>query len=228
MKNFLLLFCFALFFAFVASAQTNQTSSCPKIDVSGGELVEPGKPLTFTLNIENYDLSKLSFNWTVSTGDILEGQETPTIKISTKKWEDINTKATIKINGLPENCANVASLTASLIIDWSSILVDEYEKIPFEEEKNRLSKIELEFFNKTDGKIYFVVNLTRKQTITEIKNRVLKIKNYLIETLKIPKDRIVFVFTDSSYQSYQTKIYIVPASALPPEVKNKIDIDIKQ
>lgn len=120
----------------------------------------------------------------------------------------------------------VSAQTGQNSPDYRTIQIDEYEKIPFGKEKNRLAKIDLEFLNKSFGKIYFVINLTGKQTIAEIKNRVRKIKNYLVETLKIPKDRIIYVFTDSSYQIYQTKIYIVPASDLPPEIKDEIVIDI--
>jgi len=82
MKFFPLFLCFVLFLAFTVSGQTNQTSSCPTVDVSGSRIVNSGEPMTFTVNVENYDTGKLSFNWTTSNGDIIEGQGTQSIKVS--------------------------------------------------------------------------------------------------------------------------------------------------
>ncbi len=227
MKKFSLLFCFVIFFALAVSAQTNQDAACSTVEVRGGGVPRPNETSYFTADVDKKGKElKIEYIWTVRGAKIIKGQGTNTIEV--KVLEDGYLTATVEVKGFPEECPNSASEAAVIRIEFTTVQVDEYEKIPFDEEKNRLSKIDLEFLNNSYGKIYFVINLTGKQTLTEIKNRVRKIKGYLVESLKIPKDKIIFVFTDSSYQSYQTKIYIVPASDLPPEVKDEIDLDIKQ
>jgi hypothetical protein len=216
---------FILAFVFTVSAQEKQISDCPTVDVRGGGVPRRNETSYFTADVDKKGKKlKIEYIWTVRGGKIIEGQGMETIAVKVSGENALS--ATVEIKGFPEGCSNSATETAAIIIEFRrAVLVDEYEKIPFDEEKTRLSKIDSEFLNKTDGKIYFVINLTGKQTITEIKKRVLKIKNYLTETLKIPKDRIVFIFTDTSYQSYQTKIYIVPASAQPPKVKDEIALE---
>lgn len=228
MKKFPLLLFFVLLFAFAASAQTNQTSVCPTIDVSGGGVVQPGEPLTFKLNIENYDLSKLSFNWIVSTGKILEGQGTLSIKVL-RKNDDENTTATVEIEGLPEGCQRTDSETGSVTIDYRSILVEEYGKLSFAKERAKLDIIaarlsENVYFSKY-ATVYFIFYLTNKQKPSEIKARQANIEKYLSETHKIPKNRITFVLSDSD--AYLTKVWLVPPGTEAPQslIFIKISLD---
>jgi hypothetical protein len=218
MKKFSLLLFFAFFFAVAASAQTNQTSDCPTVDVSGGGIIQPGESMTFTVNVEKFDLTKLSFKWTVSGGEILEGQGTLSIKVL-KKNDVENTTATVEIEGLPEGCQSTESETGSVIIDYRSILVEEYGKIIFAKERTKLDIIaarlsENVYFSKY-ATVYFIVYLTNKQKPAEIKARQANIEKYLIETHKIPKNRINFVLSDSD--AYLTKVWLVPPSADAPQ-----------
>ena len=103
MKIFPLLLFFALIFALTASAQTNQSSktdfSCPAVDVTGSEnAVQPGELQTFTVKVEKFDLTKLSFKWITSSGEIIEGQGTETIKVS-EEGNGENVTVTVEIEG---------------------------------------------------------------------------------------------------------------------------------
>jgi hypothetical protein len=226
MKNFILSTALVLAFCLAASAQTNQTSPCPTIFIEGGGSIQPGENLTFKVKVENYQAKNLAYNWTVSAGKILRGQGTPTVSVSTEKWEDVNTTATAEIKGLPEGCENEVSLTASLIIDWVTTLLDEYGKFSLAEEKARLDKIDTEFLLKTYAQLYFVIYLTNKQELEEIKSRVLGIESYLSETRKIPKDNILFVFSEGD--AYRTEIFLVPPGAKPPDIENRIELDLQR
>jgi len=214
MKNFPLLFCFVLFFAFAVSAQTNQSLSCPKIDVSGGGITNPGEPTTFTANVEGYDLSKLSFKWTISTGEILQGQDTPTITVLQKE-DNENLTATVEIKGLPEGCPATASETGAVCRCVKAILFDEYGKIFFSNEKAKLDNVAAQLLEDKNSSVYFIIYLTNKQKPAGIKTRQANIQKYLMETHKIPKDRITFILSD--WKIYWTKIFIVLFGADAPQ-----------
>lgn len=108
-------------------AQIDRTLPCPSFEVLGQtDTPIPGDTITFTANVINYDTSNLIYNWSVSAGEILQGQGTATVSVSTKKGENINTIATVYIKGLPEHCCRAESTTVSLSIDWKTILADEF------------------------------------------------------------------------------------------------------
>src|SRR4051794_32096220 len=99
-----------LFAAITVSAQVNP--QCPVISVDGpAGIVEYGEPIPFTATVKPPE-SKLTFKWTVTPGAIVEGQGTPTIKVSVGP-DDGHVTATVEIGGLPQECANVASETVS-------------------------------------------------------------------------------------------------------------------
>jgi hypothetical protein len=111
MKISLLLLSF-LFAGLSISAQVNP--QCPTISVEG--LPRPpkaGELIPFTVMIKPTE-SKLAYTWSVSTGTIVKGQGTPTIKVRIRSDESLPT-ATVDIGGLPEECPRSAS--ESLIYD---------------------------------------------------------------------------------------------------------------
>lgn len=108
MKNFPLLFCLVLFLASGVSAQTEKSTNCPKIELTVSDgYAEPGKIFTFTAKVENYDLAKLSFRWTTSSGEILESQTSSSIKVKVNEKGETPV-AVIEIKGLPEVCPATA------------------------------------------------------------------------------------------------------------------------
>jgi len=218
MKKFPLLLFFVFFPAFAASAQINQTLSCPKIEVSGEVDFKPKAPMIFTASIsKEAEKYEIKYKWAVANGEILEGQGTTRIKV---KFEpNTNVTATLEVIGLPDSCASVDSETGSVAIDYRSILVEEYGKIIFAKERAKLDTVaarlsEDEYFSKY-ATVHFIFYLTNKQKPAEIKARQANIEKYLIEIHKIPKNRITFVLSDSDV--YLTRIWLVPPSADAPQ-----------
>lgn len=108
----LLLITFLSIGAFSIAAQAPKPENCPLIEVFGpSTLSSPGDTIGFRASIKYYANSeKLSYKWTVSLGEIIEGKDTFSIKV--KKPENGGGKlvtATVEIIGLPAGCENTAS-----------------------------------------------------------------------------------------------------------------------
>ena len=217
MKIFPLLFCLVSFFAGFASAQTNPNPNCPNLNVSSGGIVKPGEPMLFTAQVEGYGTSGLSFDWSVSTGEILEGQGTTTIKVLKKKDNRENLTATVQVKGLPEGCGNTASETEPICnCIVPSVLFDEFSIPAPQIDKARLADfiIELQKNPNAQGYIieYFKLNMPKKA----IKQKLQKIADYLVKEMRFEKDRITIITSFDSSQNL-TKFWIVPPVATTPQ-----------
>jgi len=101
----------------VAPAVPNASSpfaidECPKLVITcPDELPESGKTYVVKVRVEGSDpAKKFSYKWSVSSGEIVDGQRTPTLKVRlTKPGESLT--ATVEVGGLPDNCGNTASCT---------------------------------------------------------------------------------------------------------------------
>jgi hypothetical protein len=89
-----------------------QNPPCPTIKITGpSSTVLPGESMTITANVEDFDLNKIGYEWSVSNGTIAEGQNTPVIKVDTTGLNQTPITATVKIKPLPVGCADSVSET---------------------------------------------------------------------------------------------------------------------
>lgn len=88
---------------------------CPTVAVNtSASPVKAGETMTFTANISGGS-SDVSYFWTVSDGEIIEGQGTPVIKVATtSKMAGKIVKATVEIDGICEDCSKTESATVSI------------------------------------------------------------------------------------------------------------------
>lgn len=205
-----------------------QTSACPSISVLGPtQPIMAGESMTFTANVKGENVDKIEYKWTVSKGTIVSGQETPVIVVATnKEMAEQTVTATVEIIGLPKDCANQASATGEIYLPKGDIFpFDRYNKIPFNDEKARLSILLEEVKNyKDEGKIVFVFSKSKKDNRELLKNRLVKIEKYLTETLKLSKDKFLFAFRNSN--SYKTEFWFIPSGAeFPKSNDDKITQD---
>ncbi len=218
MKYFPLILFFALIFAFAGSAQTDQTLNCPSISVSGSGLVNPGEPMFFTAKVENYDLSKLSFKWTISGGEFLDGQGTLSIKVL-KKDNNENITATIEVEGVPEGCWNIISETAAICGCVNPRLFDEFSTQSSQINKERLDNLINEIQGSPNETIY-IIEYFKSGTPTSVINRkIRKLPEYLIYQKKLEKEKFT-ILAESQSEKNLTKVWIVPPGAENPTIEN--------
>jgi hypothetical protein len=217
MKNFPLILFFVLSFAFAVFAQTNQPASCPTVKVSGGGVVEPGQPRNFTAAIKGYDSSKLSFNWTVSVGEILEGQGTSSIKVL-KKNDNEPTTAVVEVMGGPEGCPalnGAETETIICILTPRSVLVDEFSIPAAQVDKPKLHFFATELGNKPGAQGFIIEYFNRGTSKKIVERKIRKINDYF-DQIKIDKTRFTILTAESEIEKNRTKFWIVPPGADNP------------
>ena len=86
---------------------------CTSITVEGPDAVDEGQEIVFTANISGGEpYLEPTYSWSVSTGKIISGQGTPTIKVDTTDLAaGQEVKATVKVGGLAPECQNEAAST---------------------------------------------------------------------------------------------------------------------
>ncbi len=171
--------------------------------------------MTFTANAGENNTSSISYEWKASAGVIIEGQNSPVIRIATTPemaGEEIT--ATVKVKGLPENCANTFSSEQSLVTIGCvlPVTLDEYGKISNQEEKVRLSYVASAIKMEPISAALFRISFTKQESTTSIKARVSKISKLMSETFQVPKNQFKFTFSEGD--THNTEIYRLPLEAI--------------
>ena len=79
--------------------------SCPSLSINGpSSAVQPGETMTFTANVSGGSQSSVTYDWSVSNGQIQSGQGTPVITVSTVGLTDTTVTATLNIGGTNCDC----------------------------------------------------------------------------------------------------------------------------
>ena len=204
MKNLLFILITILVSCVVASAQTDKVSPCPVIEVSGpAGLVMSGETMTFIVTTDENYRDSLKYEWTVSAGTIIEGQDSPVVKVATTpELAGVTVTATVKVKNLPEECADTFLEYAIVSIGCGLVSpLDEYGTISLPDEKLRLSYIAYKIKEKPTFTALFIINFTKQESISSIKNRVARISKLLSEAQGIAKDRFKFVYFEDDNQS---------------------------
>jgi hypothetical protein len=114
----------------VESRAQEQASSCPSITVTSkvynpmsGIMLNgacPGSPISFTAAVTGVDpQQKYTLHWTVSAGEIVEGQGTSSIRVSTDKAIGARVTATVELvglSGLKPECSKTAEESVGVAI----------------------------------------------------------------------------------------------------------------
>ncbi len=89
---------------------------CPTISVDCPEETEAGNKVNFTAHVVvGSPPLELTFNWTVSEGNILEGQGTASISVDSNKLEGKTMTATVEVSGIDPSCPRTASCGAKIL-----------------------------------------------------------------------------------------------------------------
>ena len=108
--------CFILLSYVQAARPQPLTPECPVIYIGKcpDSCVDVQKPCSFTAELSNAKPNqKLTYNWSVSKGKIIEGQGTPSITVDLSGTDRKAVTATVEVIGLDEKCPNKASCATS-------------------------------------------------------------------------------------------------------------------
>lgn len=187
----------------------NVNTPCPVIEIIAPQgVTQAGETTTFSALVKNgMNTSKLEFIWAISEGTIIEGQDTPTIKLITiPDRSDATITAKVTVKGLPNDCANEASATVSIApMIACGLPLDTYEKIPWQDEMARLQNLAIELFSEPDYEAHILLTVEKNESSRQIKNHIRKMANYL-ESLKINKARLIFIIEPSDHHSTSFQI----------------------
>jgi hypothetical protein len=223
MRRIIFSFAFILLTHMSLSAQQSSPAipaQCPTVSVdypTNCPTYGIGIPATFTALVSGAEANaKLTFNWTTSSGTILNGQGTPTVTITDAPMYRSLTM-TVEVQGLPQGCANTASCTAIICDRVLSRKFDEYGFLSLRDEKARLDNFAIELDNNPGAQGYIIAYAGR-QSQNRTRLHLDRAKNYLIKRHEIDEGRIVTI--DGGYRDKSSvELWIVPTGAEPPQLK---------
>jgi hypothetical protein len=215
MRNLLKTSILVFAFCFCAFGQTNNTAPCPTVSVIGPPGIPvPNEPIIFTASLSKEAVNyKVNYNWTVSGGRILDGQGTETLRVTPNNLGESLT-VTVEIIGLPADCANKVSETASRCgLPPQPIQIDVFSK-PFTHiDKNRINEIVRALQNDPTAQLYIIFRHKEKNTSKMASQKEREISNSLVKA-GLAADRITTI-TDFG-KSESVEFWFVPAGATPP------------
>lgn len=186
--------------------------NCPTLSVSGpGSEVPSTDMMTFTANTSGGSVDGVTYNWTVSSGTIVEGQGTPVIKVSGEQKTNVTATVEIGGSGLCPDCTKTASDSSSFGGVPTSRRVDEQGKAPDDDVKARLQNIrDSELQNDPTAVLYIINRGSAKEKAVRVKQL-----NKAIAFLQIDSSRVKIV-DGGAAPALVSEYYIVPAGAADP------------
>lgn len=213
-------------FAKSAFAQSTQSPEkdpskdiCPKFGATGPAIVESGKPLEFLVKFaDEKDIEKYLYKWTISYGEIIEGQGTNRIKVKVKDNEvSFSITATVEIDGLPSDCPRISSASTDftscgyVVPAWKisdDVFVNEIKL------KEHLHDLIINLQNDPGAAAYVVLHYNEKTSLTMKK----KLRAFVINELikhKIELERLRVV-DKAGNKKLSFEFWIIPSGASLP------------
>ena len=188
---------------------------CPSISVTGpAGVTEPGGDMTFTANVSGGSQESVTYNWTVSAGEISAGQGTPSITVHVPtEMRGGNITATVNIGGLDPscNCVPTASETAPVATPPEATQVDEFGKATDDDVKARVDNFYTQLNNNPNSQGY-IINYGTPAEIKRRRAQIVKAINFR----KYDASRVTFVDGPDQGTGINTKFYLVPPGAENP------------
>jgi hypothetical protein len=155
--------------------------SCPTVTINcPPDVPEIGQLVTVSANISGGEgLGTPQYNWTVSAGQIVEGQGTRTIRIDTAGTAGQNITATVDVGAAGLSCPASCSLSvATPRLECRKF--DEFPKLPRNDEKARLDNFAIDLQNTPGSTAYVVVYPSRESRTGETEQHTNRIVDYLV------------------------------------------------
>ena len=149
---------------------------------------------------------KLSYQWSITSGRIVNGQGTSSIKAVANNSHSFT--ATVEVQGLAAECGT-ASASMTVFTETAPPVqeIDQFGSLPLEKIKSRLDKLAYQLRNQPGARGYILSS--GKWALSG------SAQKYLLKEHGIESGRIVYVQRKTK-RPLMIKLYIVPAGANPP------------
>ncbi len=187
---------------------------CPNVTINCPDVQQAGTPVTFTASVSGGTAGVTPvYNWTVSDGQILSGQGTPTITVDTAGLAGRPISATVAVAGYNLDCR--ASCQASVPAPPNPTKFDEIGEIQRDDEKARFDVFAIELQNSPGAQGYIIAYGGRSKRFGTGRQRAERARDYLVGTRGIDAGRIVIV-DGGTRDTGSTQLWLVPPGATPP------------
>lgn len=195
----------------VATCNCIPVCVCPTLSVTGpAGAVAPGETMTFTANVSGGSGETVTYNWTVSSGTITEGQGTPVIRVATTPDQaGTNVTATVEIGGVCEECPKTASETGIVAEVIGPELIDEFGALNNDDVRTRLDN----YFSRLQNNPSATGVIVNYGPAREVARREALITKH-IAFRNFDASRITLVRGEGT--ELNTKLWLVPAGATAP------------
>ena len=149
---------------------------------------------------------KVSYQWSITSGRIVNGQGTSSIKAVANDSHNIT--ATVEVQGLPAECGQaIASLSVITEPARPVQQIDEFGSLPLEKIKSRLDKLAYQLRSQPGARGYILSS--GKWSLSG------RAQKYLLTEHGLESGRVVYVQRKTK-RPLMIRLYIVPAGANPP------------
>ncbi len=186
---------------------------CPTVSVTGpGSATTPGDVMTFTANASGGNVTDLTYNWTVTQGEIIEGQGTPSIRVQTSAdMGGQNVTATVTTGSTICPCTGTATETGIIATPETFTERDRFGPLPNDEVRARVENFYIELNNTPSATGYIIIYGTER----EITRREKQIRDS-IRFRNLDPNRVTIVRGGDKGTGVETVFYIVPSGVTPP------------
>lgn len=186
--------------------------TCPSVTVDGPTgVTASGQNMVFTANAVG-GTGNASYEWEVDQGEIVSGQGTPTITVSTEGLQDTTVRATVRTN-TDDNCECEAETSETGLVSGQeeSTKIDEFGRLVDNDVKARVQNLYITLNNNPNA-IGYIINYG---TPREIRNRERQIQK-AIDFLGLDPSKVVIINGGDRRNGVETTFWLVPSGADPP------------
>lgn len=198
MKRIISIIIFTLSSGLAVLSQTSE-NPCPKIKINAPETVQAGNKFTVSASFESEKQpSESKFNWVVINEDKvsrINGQGI--INVESKNLRDLITIIILAEN-LESKCQSPAIAKVFSIPNVGSpYIIDEFQKLSWNNEKARLDSAVSQMQEMTDMKLLAYLYFDKKDSQTQRKNYLVNFLTFVSGNKKLEKNRIIFLISES-------------------------------
>jgi hypothetical protein len=198
---------------------------CPNINLAGdGFRKQRNEPLKFSVSIQGEaPNSKLNYDWNISAGKIISGQNSNQIEIDLSETDKTKITASLIVKGLPTECNAYTYHTTQ--IGLYPYKLDEFPYIPYSDLSARMDAMLPYYMEEPASKLYVIIYESRDEIGKKGFVRTLKNLQTIMTFRNHPKDRIIIV--NGGYrEEMMVEVYLLPNGVEPPKATPTLNTDI--